>query len=109
MKMLWLLVIIPVAWGWYLSIMHLKSAHDQGKLTLAAKILGYPWLIAGLAFDVLFNLIVGSLLFLERPRELLFTSRVRRHATGSSRWRRRLAILICRELLDPFDPAGKHC
>jgi len=103
------LLAILFTWGGYLSIMHLKSARDQGRLTFGAKILGYPWLAIGLVADVLFNVIVGSLLFLEPPRELLFTSRVSR-LNDSNSWRGKLARWFCRELLDPFDPdSDGHC
>lgn len=102
------IVAVPVVWAWYLSVMHLKTAHDAGVLTPAAKALGYPWLAIGLAVDVAFNALYGSLMFLEPPRELLFTSRVSRLSARSD-WRGRLARWICAELLDPFDPAGRHC
>lgn len=99
---------IPLTWSWYLSVMHLKSARNRGMLTWPAKALGYPWLVVGVVIDVLFNLIVGSLIFVEVPRELLFTSRVSR-LNDRDDWRGRLARWFCRELLDPFDPAGRHC
>jgi hypothetical protein len=103
-----IILAIPLTWGFYLSIMHLKSARDQGRLTVGARILGYPWLVVGLVVDVLFNLIVGSIMFLEPPRELLFTSRVSR-LNDQRGWRGALARWVCKELLDPFDPAGRHC
>lgn len=99
---------IPVTWGLYLSVMHLKSARDSGRLTMAAKLLGYPWLAVGYVIDVSFNAVVGTLLFLEPPREMLFTSRVSR-LNDSECWRGKLARWICAELLDPFDPDGRHC
>jgi hypothetical protein len=99
---------IPVTWGFYLSVMHLKAARDAGMLTPAAKALGYPWLAVGLVVDAVFNAVIGTVLFVEPPREVLFTSRVSRHACGAG-WRARLARWICSELLDPFDPAGRHC
>ncbi len=109
--MKWIILLglsIPITWGWYLSVMHLASARNEGRLTPAAKVLGYPWLAAGLVVDTLFNLIVGSVIFLEPPRSLLFTSRVSR-LNDRDDWRGRLAKWFCKELLDPFDPKGKHC
>lgn len=90
------------------TVMHLKAARDAGRLTPAAKVLGYPWLVAGVLIDAAFNLVTGTLLFLELPRELLFTSRVSR-LNDHAGWRGNLARWFCRELLDPFDPAGRHC
>lgn len=107
MKYLLLFILqLPVTWGWYASIMHLK--HNRDKLRWPAKALGYPWLYAGLVVDVLFNLTWGTLMFLELPRELLYTSRVSRHYAKRS-WRGALARWVCRELLDPLDPTGRHC
>lgn len=105
---LFIFVSMTLTWGLYLSVMHLKAARDAGRLTLAAKVLGYPWLALALVVDVLFNLVTGTLLFLERPRELLFTSRVSR-LNDRPGWRGDLARWFCRELLDPFDPSGGHC
>lgn len=102
-----ILLSIVLTWGLYLSVMHLKAARDAGRLTLGAKIFGYPWLALALVVDVLFNLVTGTLLFLELPRELLFTSRVSRWNDRPG-WRGDLARWFCAQLLDPFD-AGGHC
>lgn len=102
------LLLLPAMWTLYLAVMHLDTARRRGQLTTAAKIIGYPILAVGLAVDVLFNATWGSLLFLERPHELLFTDRVSR-LNDDTGWRGKLACWICLELLDPFDPRGKHC
>lgn len=101
-----LVLLLWLTWGVYLSVMHLKAARDAGRLTPAAKVLGYPWLAVGLLLDVIFNAVVGTLAFLEPPREWLFTSRVSRWNDRPG-WRGDLARWFCSELLDPFD-AG-HC
>lgn len=102
------LALLPLVWTFYLAVMHLDTARRQGQLTTAAKVAGYPVLLIGLAVDVAFNATWGSLLFLEPPRELLFTARVSR-LNDDTGWRGKLACWICLELLDPFDPSGKHC
>lgn len=99
---------VPVVWAWYLSVMHLATARAAGRLTPAAKALGYPWLALGLAVDAAFNAVHGTVMFMEPPRELLFTSRVTRLSARAD-WRGRMARWICTQLLDPFDPAGRHC
>lgn len=104
----WIIPAFYITWGWYLSIMHLKTARNQGKLTKTAKVIAYPWLVIGLLVDVLFNLVVGTLVFAELPREFLFTTRVSR-LNDDGGWRGKLSRWFCSELLDPFDPAGKHC
>lgn len=40
----------------------------------------YPFLAIGLVFDFLFNVVWGTAIFREPPRELTFSSRVKRHA-----------------------------
>ncbi len=102
------ILLLPVMWTLYLAVMHLDTARRQGQLTTAAKVAGYPILFVGLAVDVLFNALWGSLLFLEPPREWLFTDRISR-LNDAAGWRGRLACWICLELLDPFDPKGRHC
>lgn len=102
------LLLLPAAWCLFLAVMHLDTARRRGGLTPAAKCIGYPILFAGYAADVAFNLTWGSILFVEVPRELLFSSRVSRHNDNAG-WRGGLATWICGELLDPFDPRGQHC
>lgn len=94
-----------VTWIFFLAVMDLKKARDAGRLTKAAQMLGYLILGPGYALDFLFN-VASSFLFIEFPKELLFTARVSRHikATG---WRANLARWFCENLLNPFDPG--HC
>jgi hypothetical protein len=51
--------------------------------------------------DVLFNLTFGTLLYRELPRELLFTSRCKRHIVGTGS-RQRMAAFWQRQL-NPWD------
>jgi hypothetical protein len=97
-----------ITFALYLTMMHLKSARDHGKLTTASKFFGYPLLIIGLIVDVIFNVVAGTIMFIEIPKEFLFTTRVSRLNDGTD-WRGKLANWFCEQLLDPFDPAGKHC
>lgn len=94
---LWLLVGF---WLTYRLVMHLQR--DKG----AAYYVVLPF---GLALDVVMQLTVFSLLFLELPRELLVTKRLIRHKRAGYGWRYRLAVWICVSLLDPHDPSGCHC
>lgn len=103
-----LAVMLPALWVLYLAIMQLDSAKKAGRLSKTARRIAVPLLAVGLVVDVLFNLIWGTVLFLDVPRELLFTSRVSRLNDGDG-WRGRMARWVCCELLDPFDPDGQHC
>lgn len=95
-------------WALFLSAMTLKRAKENNRLTLCTKILGYPFIAGFVFFDFAFNVIFGSILFLKYPQDLLFTQRLNRYIREQG-WRHRLAIGICRTLLDNFDPDGAHC
>ena len=72
----------------------------------------YLWLAAGLVLDVVYNVVVGTILFLDLPRELTLTARLRRYRADASTHidlRYRLATFICTRLLNPYDPGGSHC
>lgn len=96
-------------WALYLAIMALQRAQQAGQLRGAAKWAALPVVLAGYLLDVAVNLVIGSCLFLEGPRELLVTDRLQRHICAGQGWRQRLARWVCAELLDKFDPAGTHC
>jgi hypothetical protein len=99
---------IGITWVFYLAVMNLKRNRDQ--LTPIAKGFAYPMLAIGLVADVLFNFLWGTILFLELPRELLMTARLKRHLNDHKNdWRDRNAHWFCRNFLNPFDPSGNHC
>ena len=90
-------------WTLFLAAMCLKRALPG--LGTFAKVNGYIILAVGLPLDALFNL-AASLVFLELPHELLFSSRVNRLERGSG-WRAKLAHWFCERLLKIADP--DHC
>lgn len=92
-------------WIFFLAAMSLKKARDAGRMTNAAKFFGYGVMWIGKPLDFVFN-VASSFLFLELPREWLFTSRVSRHIKETG-WRADLAKWCCDNFLDPFDPG--HC
>ena len=97
-----------ILWFMYMAIMNLKRAKENGTLSKLAFTLGIPWLILGYLLDVLFNWVFGTVLFLELPKSGVFTSRLKRHYKKQN-WRGKLARFLCTNLLDAFDPSGKHC
>ena len=99
--------LLYATWIFYLAVMNLKRAKDAGKLTLPAKVMGYPVLFVGLALDCLLNMTVCTFLFLELPKEGLVTARLKRLAAGDG-WRKVVAIWFAVNLLDTFDPSGRH-
>lgn len=104
---MWALAVIT--WALYLAIM--KLVPNRHNLHPVAKFHAYILLAVGLAFDVLLNVIVGSLIFLEppHPQRMLLTARLMHHIKYGKGWRMKLAQWLCTHLLDQFDPSGKHC
>lgn len=94
-------------WIFYLAVMNLKRVRDMGKLGTVAKVFGYPVLLVGYALDVLVNVTLMTVLFLEIPRETTVTARLKRHNRTGSGWRQRLAAWF-EPLIDPYDPSGDH-
>jgi hypothetical protein len=95
--------------GWYLLtgafvlVMHAKRLRDEGaKLTLFWRVNILPWAIVGLALDLAFNVVAGTIMFVELPRELLFTSRCKRLVAGDDEtfwlYRRSVALWWQRQL-----------
>lgn len=100
--------VLYIMWILYLAVMNLKRARDDGKLSKPAYYLGLPLLYGGLAIDILCNLTLMTLIMLELPRELTVSSRLSRHSHDSSGYRKKIAVWIGTNLLDAFDPSGKH-
>ena len=85
-----------VLWVFYLAVMNLKRARDAGTLTKPAL--------------VLVNVVVAAVLFREPPhyQRLTLSARLGYPLRYSSNWRYKLSLWIVRNLLDSFDPSGKH-
>lgn len=107
----WLIALaaIYLLWVFYLAVMALWRAHREKTIGPVALVPGYFTLAIGAALDVLVNLTIMSLVFVERPRELLVTKRLQRHIKQGNGWRTHLARWLCHNLLNPFDPTGDHC
>ena len=94
----------------FLAVMKLRDARDLGTLrglNWTVIWLAYSLLFVGLIMDVLLNWIVLTALFLEPPREVLSTMRVKRLKNTTTGWRQRLAAWLCANFLTPFD--NHHC
>lgn len=93
---LWLLFLAVMAlnWRWH-------------ALPKAVRAIALPAVLVSVLLDVLFNLTLGTLLFLDLPRQWTFSQRVGSYKRRFD-WRAPLAAWICDNLLDPFE-AGGHC
>lgn len=111
-KLLWALLIcaiaVPTLWVHYVVVMALDTARAAGRLSKTAEVLGAPVVGVGLVLDVLVNLLVATVLFLDVPRELLLSQRLKRLAAQSVGWRARAAVWLDEALLAPFDHTGSH-
>lgn len=95
---------------WYIAGMNILAHKDELlKLGLVPKVIYGAILIAFLPLDWGLNMVVGTAMFLEKPKSFkeLFTRRLQRwEATDTKRgW---VARWICKNLLNPFDKDG-HC
>lgn len=97
-----------LTWFFYLAVENLIRAKRAGNLKWQAAIFAYPMAFVGIVFDSLLNLTIGTLLFVELPRQGLFTARLDRHCAQPT-WRGAIARWICTNMLDPFDATGTHC
>ena len=99
---------VYILWVFYLALTNLMRAKEAGKLTKPAYALGIPLLVVGYALDVLCNIIIMTIVFVEIPKEWTVTARLTRHSKGSD-WRAKASGFICSNFLDVFDPSGCHC
>lgn len=109
-------------WVFFLAVMNLMQARDEGKLPVWAHRLGMPILLIGLALDFIAQVTIACVVFLEPPRELTVSGRVKRWVEGPKFigypdgpptkgilwWRYSVALWMRLNLLKPFDRSGGH-
>lgn len=66
----------------------------------------YPFAFLFLLLDFLYDVFIGTFLFLEWPRMELFTARLSRHKNSENKEYREFAEYCCK-LLNRYDPG--HC
>ena len=92
-------------YSFYIAVMTLKRVRES--LDWQEKVLAYPAVLIGLAIDVAVNVVVGSVIFFDLPRELTLTARMKRLKKGNG-YRARLASSVCKRI-NKYDPDGPHC
>lgn len=124
---IWIILLIFVCyvmmvqvWVYYLIVMKFKAVRDRNAIpdSLFVKFHGYLIMALGIPLYIFLNLTVGTLLFLDLPREVQFTGRCQRYiAEGEGflqridfvrKTRQKMAKWICVNALDPFEEGG-HC
>lgn len=110
-----MIALYPIAylyafWLAYIVVMGAYRAHLAKRLSLIATILLSPVIAVGILMDVVANLTIACVIFMDGPEEWLVTTRLIRYKKQEQRdWRSEFAEGICNNLLDVFDPAGVHC
>lgn len=90
----------------FVVTMAAKAAWPE--LSSVPKVLLVPAALVALVMDVIFNLIPATVIFIDLPKEALFTQRLDRYEAEDAGWRYKLALWICKNLLNPFQQGG-HC
>lgn len=108
---LYLVAFLWLFYGEYIRVMGIYRAHLQKLLKPYHYILLFPYLLLGITMDILANFTIATVVFEEMPTQLLVTTRLKQiiHNPNITDYRKELANDICHNLLDPFDPSGKHC
>ncbi|MFN7882335.1 MAG: hypothetical protein ACK5PF_04900 [bacterium] len=95
-------------WTYFLAVYHIKKVEEalekEGKqLPKVSKFFGY-WITLpkGVLHDFLLNMAL-TIPFLDFPRETLVTGRFQRYADGPDGWRKRLALYIDAQKMEPYD------
>lgn len=115
------LIILGAAWlimqltfVFYLAIMN--AIANKKDVAWPAWVFIAPMVIVGVSLDVTLNILVGTVMFLDLPREFLFTKRLKSYRqlpiatlSGMALYRGKLASFWCEKILNAFDPTKCHC
>ena len=91
----------------YVASMGMVRAHKEGKLNSILWVLCVPFVALSWVIDVIHNITLFTLLYLEFPRELTVTERLKRHVSEHT-FRGKLSRWIAETVLNPFDYSGNH-
>lgn len=106
--MIYLPLLAYLLFVFFAAVMALRRVRDDGRLTTALKVLGYPTLFIGYSIDFLSNVLIMTVILFEIPKETTVTARVKRHIKLSEEgYRSKVCAWICQNILTPIDP--KHC
>ena len=95
-------------WVLFLAVMNLGQSKAEGKLHGFALYAGYTVLGVGLLVDLVVQITVATVIWLELPREWTVSGRVERLCREGHGYRLAVALWFRRVLLAPFDRSGGH-
>ena len=99
-------------WVFYLAVMNLKRVNDSIGLSLLSKVFGYPVIAVGLLIDLFCNWTVFTVICLQPPGSPLelVTGRLKRYKDDpyAYKFQKKISSVLASELLNSFDPSGRH-
>lgn len=102
---LFALIFVVTTWCYYVTVVMVYRGWKTFRWP--ARVMAVLAAIPGIPMDVALN-VVASILLLDIPLEVTLSQKLSRlNDTGG--WRGDVARWVCAELLDPFDPRGRHC
>ena len=96
-------------WVLYIAMMNIKRVFDTQEMSFRVKMLVYPTVAVFELVEIISNVFVCTIIFLDWPKEIRVSDRLRRYWNNPYRYGWRLHIVkFLKPMLDPFDPTGKH-
>lgn len=93
-------------WAFFIVMTVLIQKWKAKTMPLPLKVIAIVFAAFFLVVDAAYNIVFGTLIFTQWPRQFLFTTRLKYNLTQSG-WRKKLAKVFCKYLLEPFDEG--HC
>jgi hypothetical protein len=108
------LIVVLGAWSALLTFYTLYLAainlyENRHETSTAVLVIASPMLLLMLLCDFAMQMTLAVVIFLDLPRELLVTGRLKRYRAQGSGWRWHAATIVCERGLNPFAPTKKHC
>lgn len=96
-------------WILYVAMMNINAVSQVQSLPWQSKLLVYPTVVVFEIVELIANILVCTLIFLDFPQEWTVSERLRRYKRNPERagWRM-LLVKFIKPMLDPFDPTGPH-
>lgn len=90
-------------------MMNVDRSMEISPLPWQAKLIVYPTLGIFNVIEFIANVVVCTLIFIDLPREITVSDRLRRYYTMPDKYGWRLNIVnFIKPMLDPFDHKGPH-
>jgi hypothetical protein len=96
-------------WVLYIAMMNIKRVAATEPMPVRVKLLVYPTMAVFEVVEFIANVVILTVLFVDWPKEIRVSDRLRRYWRNPYRYGWRLYVVrFLKPMLDPFDPAGTH-